>query len=333
MNADLLLDAFGLIDDRFVVPEEAPRRISWRRSLTVLVAAVMIAAICIGTAMTVSEDFRSFVFSIFRMETPDHPPAGEETHPTEPGLHEMDIVNIDGQVNAWYFSSGGYVMPYEGGFYTSRWRDGDTAPADPSFWEITFDGVKEVPNTRVDFPFTHGGKTFRILFDYAVLNGNLAIQVWSENLNENPIGNGWNAEPIDGCTDAALLTIPVLSENDDSHDLFLLDLTTLEVTELIVDTVSRGVIADGYMVSDDLQYGIVTGIDQGSEYGHWLYDLEAETMTELDADSACFLDSETLLLRRYQDQNTFDMVRLHIPTGIETTLLDNIGSDAYRPIL
>ena len=30
MNADVLLDAFGYIDDRFVVPEEKPRRISWR---------------------------------------------------------------------------------------------------------------------------------------------------------------------------------------------------------------------------------------------------------------------------------------------------------------
>ena len=140
----MLLDAFGLIDDQFVVPEEKLRRISWRRGLTVLVAAVMIAAMCIGTAMAVSEDFRSFVFSIFRIETPDLPPIAEETHPTEPGLHEMDIVNIDGQVNAWYFSSGGFMAVHEGGFYTSAWREPDTVPADSDFWEITFDGIREV---------------------------------------------------------------------------------------------------------------------------------------------------------------------------------------------
>ena len=332
MNADMLLDAFGQIDDRFVVPEEKPRRISWRRSLTVLVAAVMIAAMCIGTAMAVSEDFRSFIFSIFRIETPDQPPANEETQPTEPGLHEMDIVNIDGQVNAWYFSSGGFMAVHEGGFYTSAWREAHTAPAEPSFWEITIDGIKEVPNTRVDLPFTHGGKTFRILFDYAILNGSLAVQIWPEGLDENPIGNGWNVEPIDGRTDAALLTIPVLSGNDYTHDLFLLDLTTLKTEELIVDTIDRGVIADGYMISDNFRYGIVTGIDPGSGYGHWLYDLETDTLIKLAVDSVCFLDSKTLLLRRYAKQNTFDLVRMHIPTGIETILLEGVTSDVYRPI-
>ena len=108
----------------------------------------------------------------------------------------------------------------EGGFYTSAWREGDAAPYDPAFWEITLDGVEEVSITRVDLPFTHGGSTFRILFDYAVLNGRLAIQVWPEGLDEDPIGNGWNTEPIGQRTDAALLTIPVLSGGYYTHDLF-----------------------------------------------------------------------------------------------------------------
>lgn len=333
MKADMLLDAFGLIDDQFVVPEEKLRRISWRRGLTVLVAAVMIAAMCIGTAMAVSEDFRSFVFSIFRIETPDLPPIGEETHPTEPGLHEMDVVNIDGQVNAWYFSSGSFVAVHEGGFYTSAWREPDTVPADSAFWEITFDGIREVPDTRVDFPFTHSDKTFRIRFDYAVLNGSLAIQVWPEGLDENPIGNGWNVEPIDGRTDAALLTIPVLSGNDYTHDVFLLDLTTLEATEIITDTINRGVMADGYHVTGDLRYGLVSGVDvESGSYGIWLHDTNDDTITALNASSAIFLGNDSILYREYTEGSRFHLVRLHIPTGIETSLLENVRSEEYRPI-
>ena len=336
MNADILLDAFGLIDDRFIIPDEKPRVISWRRSLTVLAAAVLMAAMCVGTVMAVSEDFRSFVFSIFRIETPEQPPADEETHPTEAGLHKMDIVNIDGEVNAWYFSSGGYVMACQGGFYTSQWSENGTAPADPAFWEITYDGAREVKNTRVDFPFTHSGKTFRILFDYAILNGNLSIRVWPEGLNENPVGNGWNLETIGNRTDAALLTVPVLSNNDYTHDLFLLDLDTLEVTELITDTIQRGVAADGYRVSEDLRYSIVTGTDlQADKYGIWLYDLQTQSMTSLPEASAAdarFLDHNTVLFRQYLDQNHFNMVFLHIPTGTKTVLLENVSSGEYRAI-
>lgn len=337
MNADTLLNAFGLIDDRFLV-EDTKRVISWQRRVALLTAAVLIAAMSMVTAMAVSEDFRSFVFSIFQIETQELPPAAEATHPTEAGLHEMDIVSIDGEVNAWYFSSGAYVMICEGGFYTSQWPENGSVPEEPAFWEIRYDGIREVTNTRVDFLFTHGGKTFRILFDYAVLNGELSIRVCPEGLNENPVGNGWNVEPFGDRTDAALLTIPVLSENDYTHDLFLLDMATFETTPLITKTTDYGIIAYGYQLTDDLRYAIVAGVDLDSDsYGYWLWDPETKGMTKLEAHDAYFLDNSTIILRQNLDDEHFNLVRHHIPTGTERVILENVTSNSghdtgYRPI-
>lgn len=337
MKSDMLLDAFGLIDDRFLV-EDTKQMISWRRRAAILAAAVLIVAMSMVTAMAVSEDFRSFVFSVFRIGTQEQAPVAEETLPTAPGLYEMDIVNIDGEVNAWYFSSGAYVMPCEGGFYTSQWPLNGSAPVDPAFWEIAYDGVREVKNTRVDFPFTHGGKTFRILFDCAVLNGKLSVQVWPEGLNENPVANGWNVETIGSRTDTALMTIPVLSENDYTHDLFLLDLTTLETTPLITDMTDHGIIAYAYQVTDDLRYASIAGIDlESGSYGYWLWDAESKDVQKLDADDAYFLDNSFVILRKNKDQDHFDLIRLHIPTGTERIILENVTSrsgrnSGYRPI-
>ena len=53
MNADILLDAIGLIDERFIVPQESICRVSWRRTLSVALAAVLILALCVGTLISV----------------------------------------------------------------------------------------------------------------------------------------------------------------------------------------------------------------------------------------------------------------------------------------
>lgn len=338
MNADMLLDAFGLIDDRFLM-EEHTHVIPWRRRFAVLIAAALIAAMCVGTAMAVSTEFREFVFSILRIDAPEEPPMADETQPTQPGLHEVDIVQIDGQVSAYYFTSGGFVSVLDGGFYTSAWPENYAAPAQPRFWEITFDGAKPVEAHRMDLSLDHGGKTFRIVFDHALVGGSLAVQAWPEGLDEDPVGNGWNVEPIPGSADAVLLTIPVLSGEYYTHDLFLLELDTGAVTALIADTIGRGVAADGFRLSADLRRCVITGIHpESGSGGHWLYDLDTGTMAELDtltgrtAASPVFLSSDTLLFREYLPGGGFSILRWHIPSGGETVLLEHVTSDTYRPI-
>lgn len=335
MRPEDLLDAFGQIDDDFVAAENRPRALGLRRTLTALAAAVLIIALSVGTAMAFSEVFRAFVFSIFRIETMEQPPAPTETQPTEPGLYEIDVVNIDGQVKAWYFSGGGYVQLVEGGFYTSQWPENDMPPEDPAFWELRADGAVEVPSTRVDLPLEYGGRTFRICFDYATLRGRLSLRVWPQGLDEDPVGNGWNARPL-SC-DLVLLTVPILKDGYWCQDLLTLDLNTLGISAFITDTAENGVAADGYQLADDLRFAIVSGTDMATgSYGYWLYDRQIDAMTDLNTmtarniTDAWFLDENNLILREETDQGRINLLRWFMEE--ETMLLEHIRPRELRQI-
>lgn len=68
MTPDKLLDAIGMLDDRYF---EAPKRshtVSLKRKFTALLAAVLIIILSIATAMAVSPDFRELVFRFFHIE-------------------------------------------------------------------------------------------------------------------------------------------------------------------------------------------------------------------------------------------------------------------------
>lgn len=68
MTPDKLLDAIGMLDERYF---EAPKRshtVSLKRKFTALLAAVLIIILSIATAMAVSPDFRELVFRFFHIE-------------------------------------------------------------------------------------------------------------------------------------------------------------------------------------------------------------------------------------------------------------------------
>ena len=68
MNPDTLLDAIGMLDDRHFESRKKNRMIPWRRRFVVLIAAVLIVILTVGTAMAVSPEFREMVFRFIRIE-------------------------------------------------------------------------------------------------------------------------------------------------------------------------------------------------------------------------------------------------------------------------
>ena len=68
MNPDKLLDAIGMIDDRHFESKKNNRIVPWRRKVVVLIAAVLMLTLMIGTAMAVSPEFREMVLRYIRIE-------------------------------------------------------------------------------------------------------------------------------------------------------------------------------------------------------------------------------------------------------------------------
>ena len=346
MNPDKLLDAIGMLDDHHFEAEKKARMIPWRKRLIGLLAAVLIIALSVGTAIAVSPELRELIVSILYIETPERPLTGNPDAPTDPtqplpALQKIDIVDIDGQVKAYYYSSSGVVMPTEGGFFTCEWRDDHAAPESPAFWEITENGIVETEAKRIDIPLTVGDKSFRIIFDYGVLQGKLCVHPWPEDLDQNPYGNGWNATAIHGRTDVVLLTIPVLKGEDYTTEYFLLDLTTQQTTELLAGIPRENLWIYFGVFSSDAHYAIFDGWDGKDHYGYWFCNLEAKTLTELgpmlQADirdgqwpSPVFLDDETLLCCVWRGNDTYDLVRFHLPTGAGFTLEENIPIGGFQ---
>lgn len=318
MTPDILLDAFGMIDDRFLT-QTVPRRRT-HRGVVLLAAVISLLILSVGTAMAVSEDFRQAVFSIFRIETTETPPD-TVTDPTAEGLRTVDIVEIDGQVVAHYFTSEDLVLPRDGGFYTCE--RGTQAPADTAFWEITADGISKVPSTRVDFSLDYGGRTIQIIFDWAVLSGKLAIQAWPQGMDENPVLNGWDVTAIGDRTDAALLSVPVMVDDYATLHYFLLDLNTQETIPLVTE--ARVTCC---WFTDDLRYAIVW-----IDWEYWFRDMETGEMTSFGpAREPYFLDDETLVCKVMKTDKMFDLVRVHIPTGVRTVLAEDVTREHYRGI-
>ena len=375
MNADKLLDAIGMVDDDLLAREEKRTVIPFRRKLIVLVAAALILALSIGTVAAevgdfqqlgqeISQNVREFAESVekaflkvFKIETPEKPPEStldpkppltaettgpnEIIQPSEPMLEYVTMVDIEGVVYAHYFSGTGYRQVFEGGFYTYPGRE--RPPKEATFWEITKDGIVDVGNTRVDFMLHHGGRDFRILFDYAVLAGKVCIQVWPEGLDKDPYGNGWNAQPIGNRTDIVLLSIPVSKNRDYTHDYFLLDLETLETVNLL-----EGIPLDDLMISwmwitDDLRYALMTGYNVHTMQSmDWICDLEEKQIWEMRAwtgsdicDDPYFLDNRTLIAYDYLPEGRITVARYDILTGEQTVIVENVprtGELGYRPI-
>lgn len=351
MNRDVLLDAIGMVDDRFLSEDKLPLKRHGRK-LTVLLAAVVALLAMTVTAMAVSEDFRETVFSLFKIQTQEVPPltvppdAGGAvqplvgTDPSNPKLRDMGIVQIDETVSAFYFSGDGFIYAMEGGFYTSAHTQNGIAPETFSFWEITPEGIVETDGYRVEFPFTHGGKTFPIVFDYAILNGKLSRMLWVQNLDQGPYENSWNVTPIGNRTDIALMEIPVCTELDITNDYFLLDLQTQKATPLLTASEWEDAVVDICWFTEDLHYAIAAGfVPSAHDICFWLVDLQSDTVVTFEKllgsrvhSTPYFLDNETVICWEVTDLEHFNVVRYHISTGIRQVLIENVTWDTYRSV-
>lgn len=319
MTAENLLDAMGMVDDHFLA--EAPRRPVARRLpvLAAVFAALMLSAV---TAMAVSEDFREIVFSVFCISGEETPPIASA--PADAPSQGIEVVNIDGAVTARYFAKEGIIRTQDGGFYTRDYQNN----AQAVFWEVSAQEMTGIPAAREDFLLLYAGRELRIRFDWAVLNEKLAIVVLPEGLDEDPMGNGWNLQPIGDRVDAALLSVPVLEGEFYNIHHLLLDLDTMHTEVLWASDKPL----DGAWFTEDLRYAI--GLSGGA---YLFFDVEAGTESSFgEIREPYFLNNDTIICKQFHGDGSFDLIQYHIPTGISRVLLEHVtrksGDTGYRGI-
>jgi len=364
MKSEDLFDAIGMVDDRHLVPVKKSRRISVRRKVITLVAAVFLLMQMLVTALALNEDARQIIMEVvenlFRTETYTEPSTPkftrpqpptepsttqdftgttestettdptEPTMPTVPPIFHLSTVEIEGTVNAHYFY-GERVIVIDGGFYTFAERTGDEAPSSGTFWEIRPEGIVDVGATRVDFILPYGGKEYAVVLDYAVVDGELAVKNWVRPIGELPIENGLGSWSIGGRTDVIMLTIPVDMGLFESLDYLILDLETMQITRLFEAFSMDHMWISTCWYTDDLQYAIIYADDMNiRKNGYWFLDLKQGIMTDMDelfggiVTNPYFLDDRTIVYHEYLGEDRINIIRYDISSGEKTILLENI---------
>lgn len=345
MDANTLLDAIGMVDDRFLQEKQPRRTFSVRKKLVALLAAVMILGVSFGTVMAASQELPQLLegitsvgaqvervlISLFNIPTTERPP--ESTPSTEhPGLalRPVDVADIDGKVYAHYFAGDGYIQLFEGGFYTCNELGTAVAPEEFKFWELQKEGVVEVPGQRVEFDYPGDGYEIEVLFDYAVIHGRLCFMPWSRFVEGNMTLSYWNVEAVGNRTDVALLSVPVAMGTDYTFDYLLLDMKTLETTPFAAHLPLEAVRVDYMTFSEDLRYGLCSGADLSSGMGErWFCDMEQGTMVKVDdllgftCPEVYFQNKTTLICQKWND-GLIDIIRYDILTGNQTVLLEAV---------
>ncbi len=316
MTGEKLLDAIGTIDDRFLEEEALPAAEGKHRLAVALLAAVLAIILTFGTVLAVSPELRGKLLEILNLTTTEDAPISGTQPEKDKGLQSMGIQTIDGEVTVHYFGTADFVRSKTHGYYVKPWTQDDTqTPPLGIYWEIGEEGLTQAQTHRVDITFDQGEHQRRVVFDWAMVGGQLEIEPWPVGMSLNPYGNSFDLEKLPGRNDAVFLGVPMSTWQDFTHLYYSLDLETLEATPLLPEGIQSGYIWDYAQFREDLRYWVLlgypvpTGPDMSNEdryarYGYWLYDARAGTIELLETDYLSILEwGENFLTYQKSKQN------------------------------
>lgn len=327
MSADILLDAIGMVDDDLLVYERDKTQYSFKRLVSAMGAAVLIILLLAGCAMVVSPEFRNAVFSVFQIHQVEKPPAVTplesvpDEDPSAPTIREIGTAEFGGKVTAFYFEYNGFIQFFEGCVYTCD-RDDDHSGA--AFWEITPEEMRRADTQRANIMISFGGTDFYIVFDYALVRGNLHVVPWQENMDEDPYRYGWNIQPIGNRTDYLFVTLPNYEEDYIAYP-FLLKLEDMTLEPMWQSMPLAQIAPRAWKITEDLRYGWIYTYD-----GEWFWDIEqgrayrSQEFFGEKVSSFYFLDESTAICKRTLDKDRFDLICWDITYGNNFTVAENV---------
>lgn len=355
MNIDILADAIGQINDKYIVgaknnkicivvgDQESSGNITHHRrgrKVFIYIAAVIVFVLAsFVTAMAISEEFRETVFSVFHIETIEVIPSSGGNPDMNTTIEHISEVDIDGKVGVNYFKVNGVIQENNGLIYSSQYNG-----TDAGFFDVTADGLKEIPKTRVDFLYNFRGTHFNIKFDYTIYNDKLHYNVLPDSLDLDPYKYGWNIYIAGSSIDQVWLVLPYSVNKDYSLYPLLLDLKTQEITDVFEDISLEDVVVDRWQFTDDMAYALVWGHSEDPIEKFWLCDISQKTITPMAELTGkiinnCYILKDNLIILYVVDGENFDVINYDITTGDEISIAEDVqhygltdDGSGFRPI-
>lgn len=333
MTPDKLLDAIGMLDERFFEEQHKPRTSSLKGKFTALLAAVLIIILSIATAMAVSPDFRELVFRFFHIEqTQVIPDSSIDTDLSVDDMFAEDPIIIGDVIEGNYVHtpvstharSGTYIVCTD----EVEMRQGSHYDG---YYIENGEFIKLEEHTFQQ-DYTLYGNDLHLEFDWVEYNGAVSITYVEPNdifRKDNESGNA----------SAALFTLHLTWQDEDgSHGTsypVLLNLHTGELTDILAGTdVNKMPRIDKSAISPD-HTKLLLG--QNTEEGYFLHyvDLINKQVYSIDELSgqhatACSLIDNTLACWSLQEDH-YTAWKIDLTTLERAELFTSVLNAAATP--
>lgn len=334
MTPDKLLDAIGMLDDRFFEEQHKTRTVSLKRKFTALLAAVLIMILSIATAMAINTDFREFVFRFFHIEqTQMIPDSSIDADLSIDDMFAEEPIIIGDVIEGTYVHtpvstharSGIYIVCTD----EVEMRQGSHYDG----YCIENGEFIKLEEHTFQQDYTLYGNDLHLEFDWVEYNGAVSIT----HVEPNDI---FRKENESGDASAALFTLQLTwqDEEGEHHGTsypVLLNLYTGELTDILAGTsASRMPQIDKSAISPD-HTKLLLG--QNTEEGYFLYyvDLARKQVYSVDEFSgqhatACSLIGNTLACWSLQE-NRYTAWKIDLTTMERSELFSSVFNAAATP--
>ncbi len=285
-----------------IMNQTKKKTISARRVFAGVLAAALSIACLITAAFAASPELRTAVLSFFRLEEREHLPNSN----ISPGAPDISQTEIGELVKAQYIKMDSYQYGYSGGLlHHLTWSEDYRTLLDYKFWEVK---DNELIPVQVDMhtnqiDVTRNGIRYRGELYWFVRNGELFFFKGTPYGVDTHPEDEWYVQAIPGRTDAVLLKLAQGRQMDYTEYPILYHLDTGEAEDILAGTgVEQLEYAYDYSWSENMRRAIILSGGQPDELRTWLCDLDAGSLTEVDAlvdidvYTAAFADNDTLIL-------------------------------------
>lgn len=248
-----LLDAIGMINDDDVLDAKKANQTDFNQGviqnhyikknrLRIAISLAAVIAIILGsfaTAMAINKEFRVAVYSFFHISNPDIVLPIDDEPLQFKNIEKIYETSIEDAVNIQYikikgnFDYGrGLIYLYDRPSKSEESNSDGISDSGAMFYTVKDGQLTKLETNKRKLNHTWKGTEYNVEFSWCEDDG--AIYVYST--GKKPASDTfWYVSPVNGRTDVVNLTLASGRQDEYSEKMFILNLHTLEVTDVLTE--------------------------------------------------------------------------------------------------